>query len=48
MASPNGAASAEQVFAPVLAALTTMQSNVDATQKQQAHEFLERFQKSVG
>ncbi|KKY21785.1 putative mrna transport regulator [Diplodia seriata] len=41
----NGAA-AQQAFAPVLAALATMQSNVDRTQKAQAHEYLEQFQKS--
>ena len=34
-------------FAPVLAALETMQSNVDRAQKSQAHEYLEKFQKSV-
>jgi len=41
------AANGTQAFAPVLAALQTMQSNVDRTQKGQAHEFLEQFQKSV-
>lgn len=39
----NGA----QSFAPVLSALATMQSNVDRPQKSQAHEYLEKFQKSV-
>lgn len=34
-------------FASVLAALTTMQSNEQHTQKSQAHEFLENFQKTV-
>lgn len=34
-------------FASVLAALTTMQSNEECTQKSQAHEFLEKFQKTV-
>ena len=34
-------------YAPVLVALATMQSNVDRAQKSQAHEFLEKFQKSV-
>ena len=34
-------------FAPVLAALSTMQSNVERSQKTQAHEYLEKFQKSV-
>ncbi|MCJ1383986.1 Nuclear import receptor [Xylographa soralifera] len=33
-------------FAPVLAALTTMQSSVDQARKLQAHTFLEAFQKS--
>lgn len=47
MASPNGVI-AEQAFAPVLAALNTMQSNVASAQKQQAHDLLESFQKSVG
>jgi hypothetical protein len=41
------AANGTQAFAPVLAALQTMQSNVDRSQKGQAHEFLEQFQKSV-
>ena len=36
-----------QDYAPVLAALATMQSNVDRSQKSQAHEYLEKFQKSV-
>jgi len=39
----NGAES----YAPVLTALATMQSN-DRSQKSQAHEYLEAFQKSVG
>lgn len=34
-------------FAPVLEALTTMQSHEDRMRKSQAHEFLEKFQKSV-
>lgn len=34
-------------FASVLVALTTMQSNEERTQKSQAHEFLENFQKTV-
>lgn len=34
-------------FAPVLAALATMQSSLDTTKKAQAHTFLEIFQKSV-
>ena len=33
-------------FAPVLAALATMQSNANRGEKSQAHEFLEQFQKS--
>lgn len=35
-------------FAPILAALATMQSNVQGKEKAAAHEFLEKFQKSVG
>ncbi|KAI4176745.1 MAG: hypothetical protein LQ343_000838 [Gyalolechia ehrenbergii] len=31
---------------PVLAALSTMQANVDRSQKSEAHEYLEKFQKS--
>ena len=42
MASGNS-----QAFAPVLAAMATMQGNVSREQKQQANEFLEAFQKSV-
>lgn len=34
-------------FAPVLAALSTMQSNAERSQKSQAHDYLESFQKSV-
>ena len=34
-------------YAPVLAALATMQANLDRSQKAQAHEYLESFQKSV-
>ena len=34
-------------LAPVLAALSTMQSNVQGKDKVQAHEYLEKFQKSV-
>lgn len=37
-----------QEFAPVLAALATMQGNASRQEKTHAHEFLERFQKSVG
>lgn len=36
-----------QAFAPVLAAVATMQGNVPRSEKTQAHEFLEKFQKSV-
>ncbi|KAJ5888985.1 hypothetical protein N7495_009026 [Penicillium taxi] len=36
-----------QAFAPVLAAVATMQGNVPKAEKLQAHEFLEKFQKSV-
>ena len=38
---------ATQAFAPVLAALSTMQGNVSRQEKTHAHEFLEGFQKSV-
>lgn len=38
---------AQQAFAPVLAALATMQGNVERAQKIQAHAYLEKFQKSV-
>jgi transportin-3 len=34
-------------FAPVLAALETMQSTGQGKEKAVAHEFLEKFQKSV-
>ena len=37
----------EQAFAPVLAAVATMQGNASRTEKTHAHEFLEQFQKSV-
>ncbi|KAJ5693440.1 hypothetical protein N7462_002863 [Penicillium macrosclerotiorum] len=43
MASKDGG----QAFAPVLAAVATMQGNVPRSEKTQAHEFLEKFQKSV-
>lgn len=43
MASKDGG----QAFAPVLAAVATMQGNVPRTEKAQAHAFLEKFQKSV-
>ncbi|KAK5107770.1 hypothetical protein LTR62_000694 [Meristemomyces frigidus] len=35
-----------QAFAPVLSALATMSSSADRSSKSQAHEYLERFQKS--
>lgn len=38
---------ASERYAPVLAALATMQSSAERTQKSQAHEYLEKFQKSV-
>jgi transportin-3 len=38
---------AGQPFAPVLAAVATMQGNASRPEKTQAHEFLEKFQKSV-
>lgn len=38
---------AGQAFAPVLAAVATMQGNVSRSEKAHAHEFLEKFQKSV-
>jgi len=34
-------------FAPVLAAVATMQGNASRSEKSHAHEFLEKFQKSV-
>ena len=34
-------------FAPILAAMNTMQSNVQGKEKADAHEYLEKFQKSV-
>lgn len=45
MASKEGTAG--QAFGPVLAAVATMQGNVSRTDKAHAHEFLEKFQKSV-
>ncbi|KKK22706.1 mRNA transport regulator (Mtr10) [Aspergillus rambellii] len=45
MASKEGAAG--QAFGPVLAAVATMQGNVSRTDKAHAHEFLEKFQKSI-
>jgi len=44
MATTNGA---DQSYGPVLNALSVMSSNLDRTQKGQAHQFLEQFQKSV-
>jgi transportin-3 len=46
MATKDGASG--QAFGPVLAAVATMQGNVSRSEKTQAHEFLEKFQKSVG
>ena len=40
-------ANAATGFGPVLSALKTMQSNVDREEKSAAHEYLEKFQKSV-
>ncbi|KAF5845392.1 hypothetical protein GGP41_003007 [Bipolaris sorokiniana] len=40
------AANGQQVFDPVLAAHNTMASSADRAQKEQAHQFLEQFQKS--
>lgn len=37
----------QNVFAPVLAAHNTMSSGAGREQKEQAHQFLEQFQKSV-
>lgn len=39
--------SAQGAVAAILAALNTMQSNVASKDKAEAHEFLEKFQKSV-
>lgn len=41
------ASAGPETFAPVLAALATMQANVERAQKSQAHEYLESFQKSA-
>lgn len=41
-------ASSQGPLGPILSALATMQSNVSGKDKSQAHEFLEKFQKSVG
>lgn len=45
MASKEGTAG--QAFGPILAAVATMQGNVPRSEKTNAHEFLEKFQKSV-
>jgi transportin-3 len=42
----NGIA-AQQALAPVLAAVETMQGNVDRAAKEQAVQFLDKFQKTV-
>ena len=39
--------SSKGALAPMLSALATMQSNVAGKEKVEAHEFLEKFQKSV-
>lgn len=44
---PNGSHGASDGFAPVLTALSTLQGNIDRSQKGEAHEYLEKFQKSV-
>jgi transportin-3 len=46
MATTTGTNGAQEAFAPVLAALATMSSNADRSQKGQAHTYLEQFQKS--
>ncbi|KAL1999408.1 hypothetical protein VTN02DRAFT_4538 [Thermoascus thermophilus] len=43
----TGGDSTGQAFGPVLAAVATMQGNASRTEKTHAHEFLEKFQKSV-
>lgn len=40
-------ASAEQAFAPVLGAMQTLQSSAERAQKEAAHDFLDKFQKSA-
>ncbi|THC94540.1 hypothetical protein EYZ11_005981 [Aspergillus tanneri] len=45
MSSKEGTAG--QAFGPVLAAVATMQGNVSRTEKTHAHQFLEKFQKSI-
>jgi hypothetical protein len=42
----NGVA-AQQALAPILAAVETMQGNVDRARKEQAVQFLDTFQKTV-
>ncbi|KAI5289164.1 Nuclear import receptor [Ascosphaera aggregata] len=42
-----GAGAGAQTFAPVLTALATMSKTVSSSEKVQAHEFLEKFQKSA-
>ena len=37
----------QATVAPVLAALATLQANVEQAQKNEAHEYLQQFQKSV-
>ncbi|KAI5303966.1 Nuclear import receptor, partial [Ascosphaera pollenicola] len=47
MTMATGSGNGAQAFAPVLTALATMSKSVPAAEKLQAHEFLERFQKSA-
>lgn len=43
----DGNSTTQDGFAPVLAALSTLQGNIDRSQKADAHQYLEQFQKSV-
>lgn len=43
----NGGVAVQQAVAPVLQAVETMQSSGDRAQKKEAHEYLDRFQKTV-
>ncbi|EFR04571.1 mRNA transport regulator MTR10 [Nannizzia gypsea CBS 118893] len=47
MATASSASAPQQAFAPVLAALSTMQGSASRQEKTHAHEFLEKFQKSI-
>jgi hypothetical protein len=42
------AATPDQAYRPILEAMATLQSSADRAQKTQAHDFLDKFQKSVG